>query len=435
MRMSRLAMSALFFCITGAALRAAEPAVPGQTVTVEGAVVPIAKGWVQSSNGNIVVLTPPDLPKGVICSLSLVGGGALQGSLKDCLETEWKGYEKLGRITADQGSKIDGAGNPVEIASRVGRIEMKDQSITYDAWLIVAHANGRVEKMIFLSSTAEAFRQYAPAVSQMINGTKYIVPQPVKPIPVATLPVEPKSNGKPPAPLEGVCFGTVNIVNEQHLECWIFRADGIAYHGLPIDGPAHLDLAAERKRKSTSVGKYQADGAEIVATMENQTEPIRLKPVEGVWRGSDTRVHYVLHVVYGGNNYLEATFVMSPFFLSRAESCDGLKLSGTYRLGEKPERFAPKPIPTIRFTPDGEFAEDGVVKIVEPRREDEKGRLVESRAPGGGQGKYTIGKNTLELEYQNGVKASMTFLATAEELAKPMPQVVYLNDSTLVLLP
>lgn len=405
------------------------------TVTVEGAVVPVATGWVQSNNGNTVVLTPSDLPKGVICSLSLVGGGTLEGSLKDCIDAEWKGYEKLGRITEDQGSKIDGAGKPVEIASRVGRIEMKDQQVIYDAWLIIAHANGRVEKMIFLSSTAEAFRQYAPAVSQMVNGTSYVVPQPKKPIPIAALPSEPKWNGKPPAPLEGVCFGTVKTVNEEHLECWIFRADGTAYHGLPIGGPAHLDLDAERQRKQASVGKYQADGEEIVATMEGQKTPIRLKKSDGVWRGSDTRVHYVLQVVYGGNNYLEAQFVMSPFFLNRAESCDNLKLAGTYRLGVDPKSYAPKPVPTIRFTADGEFTDDRMVKTIEPRLSDDKGKTVESKTPAGGHGKYSIAKNTVELEYSGGVKVSMTFLATAEELAKPMPQVVYLNDSTLVLLP
>jgi hypothetical protein len=75
------------------------------------------------------------------------------------------------------------------------------------------------------------------------------------------------------------------------------------------------------------------------------------------------------------------------------------------------------------------------VKVVEPRTRDEKGRLIDTRTPNGGEGKYSISKNTLVLEYDGGAKTSMTFLATAEELAGPMPQVVYLNDSTLVLLP
>ena len=162
----------------------------GETVTVGGAVVPIAEGWTQKVTDNGLVLTPPSLPPGVVCSFTLLGGEVFEGSVKDRLATEWKGFEAVGRMVTDNGTVIDGAGRPVEIASRSGMVET-DRKVTIHIWLVIARTNGRVEKSVFVPTTQEAFAKYIPAVSTMINGTKYVLPKPADPAPAAPKPDAP----------------------------------------------------------------------------------------------------------------------------------------------------------------------------------------------------------------------------------------------------
>ena len=53
----------------------------------------------------------------------------------------------------------------------------------------------------------------------------------------------------------------------------------------------------------------------------------------------------------------------------------------------------------------------------------------------GGRGKYTIGKNTLNLTYDDGTKLSLTFFITAEELVQTTPRVLFAHRSKLLLVP
>jgi hypothetical protein len=122
--------------------------------------------------------------------------------------------------------------------------------------------------------------------------------------------------------------------------------------------------------------------------------------------------------------------------ISRVQPCDGLKLSGTYRLDATELKYAPKPIPSIRFKADGTFTEDGLVHEVDPGTpKGVRGRNPTAMPAEGGRGKYSIAKNTLELTYQDGAKLSLTFLATDAELAKAKPQAVILHHSRLLLVP
>ena len=51
-----------------------------ETVTVGGAVVPIAQGWKQTTAADgSIILMPPDLPKGTDCRFLLLGGEPMKG--------------------------------------------------------------------------------------------------------------------------------------------------------------------------------------------------------------------------------------------------------------------------------------------------------------------------------------------------------------------
>lgn len=151
-----------------------------ETVTVGGAVVPVPAGWTRTVRDGTVVLSPPNLPRGVACTFTLLGGEPFTGSLNDRLTEEWKEFQALGRMVTDDGGKLTGAGGPVVTAGRSGQIEMK-QGVNVYVWMLVISANGRIERMVYVTTTPEAFQQYGQAVSTMINGTRYVPPKPAAP--------------------------------------------------------------------------------------------------------------------------------------------------------------------------------------------------------------------------------------------------------------
>ena len=104
----------VFSLFGGMSLSAAE------TVTAGGIVVMIPEGWDHADADGRVVLTPRDLPQGVGCTLTLLGGKALEGSVTDHLTAAWDGVASKGKVIWDDKGKVDGAGNPTEVASRAG---------------------------------------------------------------------------------------------------------------------------------------------------------------------------------------------------------------------------------------------------------------------------------------------------------------------------
>ncbi|MDB5319688.1 MAG: hypothetical protein JWN40_1319 [Phycisphaerales bacterium] len=398
------------------------PARGGETIAVGGALVTIADGWKKSVNtDDTVVLTPADLPGGVACTFTLLGGEPFDGSLKDRLASEWKGFEDLGPLSNDDGGKVDGEGNALEVASHSAVIELKaNPAVTIRVWLLIARTNGRIERMVFSTSTPEAFGKYGPAVSAMFNGIKYAAP-------------------KPAGPLAGVCFGLVKVESLLEPECWIFLPDGVVYKGFPYGGPAHMDLDLQRKERPSEFGEYRIDGEEVIVTMKSDETPTtHFARSKGEWAAKVTRIYR--DRTFNRNGFkTHEFFVKTPTELRLApiQPCDGMKLAGTYQFyvpfwGEKN-----KPIPTIRFAVDGDFVEDGAI------------RLCDSGAPGapgggqkpsvvpetGGRGKYSIGKNTLDLTYADGTTIGLTFLTTNAELSKGAPATLYVQEKLFNLLP
>ena len=405
------------FLLSGPLLLFAGVCRADETVTVDGAVVTIAQDWKQTAIDDTVILTPSDLPAGMACTFTLLGGEAFDGSLGDRLASEWKEFEQLGSVLSDDKGNISGVGNPVEIAGRAGVIQVKP-GVAVHVWLIIAGANHRIERMVFVTNSPEAFAKYGPAVTGMINGIKYVVPP-------------------PPKPLAGVCFGFAQVKTATQFECWIFLPDGVAYTGFPIGGPANMDLDFQRKRRTGEFGEYRTEGNQVLVTMKDKANPIRFAPVKSAWAASVTRPFQDRRSGVRGNTLATWTDqVPTTLRITQADPCDGLKLSATYRLDALELSFKPKPIPTIKFTADGEFSEDGLIRIADPGTFKEGGGVIPSAMPPeGGRGKYAIAKNTLNLIYQDGTKLSLTFFVTADDLAKSTSQTIFMHRSKLLLVP
>ena len=387
-----------------------------EEVVLGGAVVTIPAGWKQTTKDGTIVLTPSDLGPGVACNFTLLGGEPYDGSLKDQFAAEWKALDALGTMVSENDASLQTLAGNVEIAVRSGRIDNADKPSAF-VLMFIGRANGRIERMIFVANSLESFQKYGDAAGQIISHTRYVAPKPL-------------------AALEGVCMGFSQVKTDTRLECWIFLPDGTVYRGFPFGGPAHFNLEDQRKRRTGDIGEYRVDGEELVATFKSEKDPTRFSKSNDAWAAPVTRSFADRYSGSHGNTIATWTdAVATTLRLTHADACNGLKLAGTYRLDAIALRFEPKPIPSIKFTADGEFSEDGLVRVIDPGTLKEGGGVEPSKMPSdGGRGKYAIDRNTLTLTYEDGTKLGLTFLVSDMELAKSTPGAVFAHQSKLLLM-
>jgi hypothetical protein len=342
---------------------------------------------------------------------TLLGGEAFDGSLQERLTAEWKDFQALGRVLEDDGGKLTGAGTRVELAQRAGVIRKGD--VDLHVWFLIAKSNGRIDRMVFVASTAYTYGKYGQDVAGMISGIRYVAPKPLE-------------------PLAGVCFGFSQVKTETRPECWIFLDGGVVFSGFPFGGPAHMDVDAYRRRSPTLFGEYKTEGDQVVVTMKGAVEPTRFAQSRGAWAAPVTRAFQDRHSGPKGNTIATWTdAVQTTVRITKAQPCDGLKLSGTYRLDVLESRYAPRPIPSIKFTDDGTFTEDGLVHEVDPGTPNDRSKMPAA----GGRGKYSVANNTIDLTYQDGTTLGLTFLITDGELAQPAPRQIFLHRTKVLLAP
>jgi hypothetical protein len=389
-----------------------------ETVSVGGLVVRVPSDWVQKRTDLGLVLKPDALATGDSCVFTLLGGEPLVGSLNDRLKEEWSGFEKLGTVQNDDKGKIDGVGTAVELASHSGTIELKNGA-TLNVWLLIAKANGRTERMVFVTTRPNEFAKYGQDVAKMINGFKYVPPAPAE-------------------KLEGVCFGIVHVKTNVRGEPWIFLPKGVVYRGFPFGGPAHMDVEAQRKWRPRDFGEYRVEGKEVVVTMPGEKSPTRFVESDGMWAATVLRDFEDRYQTSKFHWEYWTDHVETQLRIARVPSCGGMKLAGTYRMVEDGRRHTlktAKPTATLTFTADGRFVEDGVVCEMDPG-EPQAGTNVHkaSLAPAaGGKGTYySVAKNTVDFVYESGEKVSLTFLAGKWDLEKGVPEGFYLDELPLV---
>jgi hypothetical protein len=153
-----------------------------ETLTLGEATVTVPKGWIHArTEGGRVTMVPGDLAEGVVCSLMLLGGEAFEGSVMDRLAADWAAVNSDARIVHDDKGRLDGAGQAVQIASRSGTVKTADGAELH-LWMVLVHPRRRIERMVFVANTREAFEKYVPAAAALINGMKFApVAQPAAP--------------------------------------------------------------------------------------------------------------------------------------------------------------------------------------------------------------------------------------------------------------
>jgi hypothetical protein len=176
-----------------------------------------------------------------------------------------------------------------------------------------------------------------------------------------------------------------------HLSYVVFFPDGNVIRYLPKEGLENFDFGAALRKSRDSCGRYRMNGNRFTITWGNHaTEP-------GVREGAKLQI---------GEDGLD--------YQLTARS-DGLKLNGNYH----PERSEQPG--SIRFTPDGHFTENGVLKAVDYAGPD--------FSPG--TGSYHIKDNTLTLSYDDGRSIAVSFFVFADEDGSHQPKLIHLNTYAL----
>ena len=171
------------------------------------------------------------------------------------------------------------------------------------------------------------------------------------------------------------------------IEYITFLPDGHVFWSLPSEGLLYFDPQVAQKTYPNDWGTY-----EIKNTGEVH-----------ILRGPERK----LYVITRNGERLNNPPSLGKGSFRPVPAGDGLRLEGVYRLS--------KDYPSITFTKDGNFRDEGFFLATDAVRPD--GTFYKRDTRGGG-GSYLIEQNTLELRYSDGRIKRFPFIAFPEELAK-----------------
>jgi len=344
----------------------------------------------KQADGSVGV-QPPGVPAGKTCGVLLLPDA--EGEVNVVHQMTWQQMTAQAKIVS--GGEV-GAGRSVaglEKRWTAAVVDAADTRRTYMHFFSV-QSGPRVRRVLYVSDDRGLFDTHLPAVKEMLDNVG------IDPADVAR-----KKAGRDPATrangpgLEGLFYrsrigfdpaGERGAV-AQRVDYLCFAPDGRAYNGHPSGGP---DVCFEHDDpRSPSYGQYTLSGDEIVIKWnhdpllnQQHTQTVKRLPDDNLAAG-DVTFH-------------------------KFAPCDGLKLDGAYSItwgdGSKS---------TIRFTRDGRFTERGLKDCVNL---DQLAHPDWPKLPESGDGAYTIGRNTLEVKYDNdGPTRRMLFTTPDDDPTNP----------------
>jgi hypothetical protein len=303
--------------------------------------------------------------------------------MPDVAEGEVNVVHAMGWKLMTQQVKVAEGGEPrarrsmggFETRSTTGVVDAADTGRAYMHFFTV-QVGPRVRRAVFICDDKALFEKHLPAVKAMFDE--------VGVEPAVARQKREAARGQPTG-FEGVFYrGSVEFdpagargEREIRVDFICLAPDGRAYTGRPTGGPAACFDAEADDPRSAGYGRYTLSGDEIVIKWNREEVTQKLK------RRADGKLEQE-SVVY-----------------HKLESCDGLKLDGTYTLS-----WGDNTKSRIRFSKDGRFTEDGLKHCVN------LDNLVYPdwpKLPEKGGGTYSIARNTLEVKYDNGPSRRMFF--------------------------
>ena len=95
----------------------------------------------------------------------------------------------------------------------------------------------------------------------------------------------------------------------------------------------------------------------------------------------------------------------------KLKSVDGARFNGTYVMSKSYDV-----IPTITFTADGQFTDNGVVRVLY-----HDGNVCVNPGAKAGSGTYEVRNHTIHFNYADGRKVKIAFLGTEYDKSNPSP--------------
>lgn len=360
-------------------------------------------GWNRSSQGGTTTIKPPFGPKGSSTFIALAAD-KLQSDLRTSFNIEWAGFKKRNRIL--EGGQISSKHSRNGYEAFYTRAVASDKNgRRWKVFVLGAQFKGRIETVMFMSNvfSPELSETYQHVLDSFLSSLRFTnesaneaaaragdAERKASGAPAAKLP---KGNGKfdgiyravgqtgdPLSPQRGIDYKYV-----------AFFPDGRFLEKLPDQGLDKMNEAVEIRIDPVGWGTYAMNGemGRIVFPPDEYSKN------SIVWAFKE----YSDHLKLTGEDY---------YLLDR---CNGLKLEGTFRRSDYKTPDAPRE--GIKFTPDGRFADEGVLKAAGVMVRDAAGNSdFDDGAPG--RGTYRIANYTLELTYSNGRVKRTSFLLDPE---------------------
>src|SRR5579864_1533262 len=360
-------------------------------------------GWNRTTQGDITYIKPPFGPEGTATFFALAAD-RLQPDLRTSFNILWDGYKKENRVL--EGGQILAAHSPNGYDAFYTRAMVSDRNgRRWKVFVMGAKFKSRIETVLFMTN---AFSRELAATNEQVFDSflKSIrfTDESAEEAAANAGDAERKKAGAPAAKLpkgNGKFDGIYRAVGQTgdslspqrgiDYKYVAFFPDGRFVEKLPDQGLDKLNEGMEIRINPVGWGTYEmtGDAGRIVFPPDEYSKN------SIVWAFKECSDHLKLR----GDDY---------YLLDR---CNDLKLEGTFRRSDYKTTYAARE--GITFTPDGRFADEGVLKAAGVMVRNAAGNYdFDDGAPG--RGTYRIANYTLELTYANGRVKRTSFLLDPE---------------------
>lgn len=343
-------------------------------------------GWqkVQGRNGG-TLLVPTNLQSGSTAAIDFLPPQGLTTDLRSWFSASWAEWQRQFKVQQAGAIQTQHHPNGFDLLSIDARVS--HPQFGYCEFVFAATRVGRkIEAYYFISNAG--YYSYRNAFDDFQHSLQF-----------ANNPATPHRDQQNPVPagggLNGMYVGyrmrSTIRPDESHIEYLVFFPDGNAIRYLPESGIDNFNFRSALRDSRDYCGRYRLSGGQVTIDWANND-------TETASRSGDT-------LKIRGDSYFAVL------------TDNGLKLNGTYRReGADLARYF------IRFAPDGRFAENGILPLLAYSRQ--------NTSPGSGT--YSIGNNTLHLNYSDGRKIAFSFFIFAQDEAGEHPGMIHLNTYALL---
>lgn len=338
-------------------------------------------GWKRVETRDGPTLVPVDLPAGGTAYIAFLPPHQLTGSLRSWFNSTWAGFKQ--QFTVQQAGDITSGHSANGFDYILIDARVSSQALGYTEFVLgTAQVGNRAETFFWINNTGSY--SYRNALTDFENSVQF----------GGKIATASAGNAGNSGGLSGLYIGykTRGLIGlDTHFEYLAFFPDGNVIRYLPEEGLQNFNFSEALRTSRDYCGRYQVNGNQLnIAWANNDSE-------QGTRTASGWKIL--------GDEY---------FHLARS---DGLKLDGTYHR-EDPE-LANR---AFLFTPDGRFAENGMLNLV--------AYSGSNTAQGGGY--YRISNNTLTLNYSDGRRISLSFYIFPVRNEGQRPGSISVNTYTLV---